>query len=576
MPQRTEYLQRQTVGSAISRWDWALLPLVLALLALLAYGASQMTRPFQVGDPLPVTLDVWQLPYYLLRTTLRMFLALAGSLVFAAVFAVLAAKYRAAERVLVPMLDILQSIPILGFLSITVAGFIALFPGNLFGVECAAIFAIFTSQAWNMAFSLYQSLRTVPAELKEAAAVFQLSGWQRFWRLELPFAMPGLLWNTMMSMSGGWFFLVAAEAISVAGQDIKLPGVGSYIALAIQARDLGAIGWAIVTMLAGILLYDQLLFRPLVAWADKFRFEEGGSENVPQSWLLDWLRRARGVQHVARLAAWPLQRSLTTMRRRYDGTSIRARPRRPLPGLARAWDALVAACALFALWRLASFVHADVGWAETGRVFVLGFYTLVRVLAMVALALLVWVPGGVWIGMNPRWAGRLQAVAQFLAAFPANLVFPLVVVLIVRWQLDPDLWLSPLIVLGTQWYILFNVIAGASGVPTELRFASQNLGLAGWLRWKRYLLPAVFPSLITGAITASGGSWNASIVAEYVSWGDTTLVAAGLGSYIAQQTAAGDFPRIALGIGVMCLFVMTLNRFVWRRLYRQAEERIHF
>ncbi len=576
MPQRTEYLQRQTVDSAISRWDWALLPLVLALLALLAYGASQMTRPFQVGDPLPVTLDVWQLPYYLLRTTLRMFLALAGSLVFAAVFAVLAAKYRAAERVLVPMLDILQSIPILGFLSITVAGFIALFPGNLFGVECAAIFAIFTSQAWNMAFSLYQSLRTVPAELKEAAAVFQLSGWQRFWRLELPFAMPGLLWNTMMSMSGGWFFLVAAEAISVAGQDIKLPGVGSYIALAIQARDLGAIGWAIVTMLAGILLYDQLLFRPLVAWADKFRFEEGGSENVPQSWLLDWLRRARGVQHVARLAAWPLQRSLTTMRRRYDGTSIRARPRRPLPGLARAWDALVAACALFALWRLASFVHADVGWAETGRVFVLGFYTLVRVLAMVALALLVWVPVGVWIGMNPRWAGRLQAVAQFLAAFPANLVFPLVVVLIVRWQLDPDLWLSPLIVLGTQWYILFNVIAGASGVPTELRFASQNLGLAGWLRWKRYLLPAVFPSLITGAITASGGSWNASIVAEYVSWGDTTLVAAGLGSYIAQQTAAGDFPRIALGIGVMCLFVMTLNRFVWRRLYRQAEERIHF
>ena len=576
MPQRTEYLQRQTVDSAISRWDWALLPLVLALLALLAYGASQMTRPFQVGDPLPVTLDVWQLPYYLLRTTLRMFLALAGSLVFAAVFAVLAAKYRAAERVLVPMLDILQSIPILGFLSITVAGFIALFPGNLFGVECAAIFAIFTSQAWNMAFSLYQSLRTVPAELKEAAAVFQLSGWQRFWRLELPFAMPGLLWNTMMSMSGGWFFLVAAEAISVAGQDIKLPGVGSYIALAIQARDLGAIGWAIVTMLAGILLYDQLLFRPLVAWADKFRFEAGGSENVPQSWLLDWLRRARGVQHVARLAAWPLQRSLTTMRRRYDGTSIRARPRRPLPGLARAWDALVAACALFALWRLASFVHADVGWAETGRVFVLGFYTLVRVLAMVALALLVWVPVGVWIGMNPRWAGRLQAVAQFLAAFPANLVFPLVVVLIVRWQLDPDLWLSPLIVLGTQWYILFNVIAGASGVPTELRFASQNLGLAGWLRWKRYLLPAVFPSLITGAITASGGSWNASIVAEYVSWGNTTLVAAGLGSYIAQQTAAGDFPRIALGIGVMCLFVMTLNRFVWRRLYRQAEERIHF
>ncbi|NLZ40691.1 MAG: ABC transporter permease subunit [Comamonadaceae bacterium] len=575
MPQPPRYLPPQAAEDRFNRWDWALLPLVLTLLALLAWGASQMARPYQVGEPLPVTLDAWQLPYYLLRTTLRMFLALAGSLVFACLFAVLAAKYRAAERVLVPMLDILQSIPILGFLSITVAGFIALFPGNLFGVECAAIFAIFTSQAWNMAFSLYQSLRTVPAELKEAAAVFQLSGWQRFWRLELPFAMPGLLWNTMMSMSGGWFFLVAAEAISVAHQDIKLPGVGSYIALAIEARDLGAIGWAIATMLAGILLYDQLLFRPLVAWADKFRFEEGGSETEPQSWLLDWLRRSRGARRLGRLLAAPLERSLGLLRRRHDGTSIRARPRPPLAGLARTWDAALAALLLFALWRLFEFVHADVGWAEAGHVFVLGLYTLARVLVLIALAALVWVPVGVWIGMNPRWAGRLQALAQFLAAFPANLLFPLVVVLLVRWRLDPDIWLSPLMVFGTQWYILFNVIAGASSVPTELRLAARNLGLSGWLRWKRYLLPAVFPSLVTGAITASGGSWNASIVAEYVSWGDTTLEAAGLGSYIARMTAAGDFPRIALGIGVMCIFVMSLNHFVWRRLYRLAEDRIH-
>ena len=575
MPQPPRYLPPQVAEDRFNRWDWALLPLVLTLLALLAWGASQMARPYQVGEPLPVALDAWQLPYYLLRTTLRMFLALAGSLVFACVFAVLAAKYRAAERLLVPMLDILQSIPILGFLSITVTGFIALFPGNLFGVECAAIFAIFTSQAWNMAFSLYQSLRTVPSELKEAAAVFQLSGWQRFWRLELPYAMPGLLWNAMMSMSGGWFFLVAAEAISVAHQDIKLPGVGSYIALAIEARDLGAIGWAIATMLAGILLYDQLLFRPLVAWADKFRFEEGGSETEPQSWLLDWLRRSRGARRLGRLLAGPLERSLGLLRRRHDGTSIRARPRPPLAGLARAWDAVLAAVLLFALWRLFEFVHADVGWAEARHVFVLGLYTLARVLVLTALAALVWVPVGVWIGMNPRWAGRLQALAQFLAAFPANLLFPLVVVLLVRWRLDPDIWLSPLMVFGTQWYILFNVIAGASSVPTELRLAARNLGLGGWLRWKRYLLPAVFPSLVTGAITASGGSWNASIVAEYVSWGNTTLEAAGLGSYIARMTAAGDFPRIALGIGVMCIFVMSLNHFVWRRLYRLAEDRIH-
>lgn len=570
-----EFHQPVAVRVRANRWDWAMLPVVLAALVLMAYGGAQMAVPFQLGDPLALSLDPWNLPYYLLRTTLRMFLALAASLVFSCCFAVLAAQYRAAERVLLPLLDILQSIPILGFLSITVTGFIALFPGNLFGVECAAIFAIFTSQAWNMAFSLYQSLRTVPSELQEAARVFQLSGWQRFWRLELPFAMPALLWNMMMSMSGGWFFVVASEAITVSNQSIKLPGVGSYIALAIEARDLAAIGWAIACMLVAILVCDQLFFRPLVAWADKFRFEESGAETAPRSWFLAWLQRAQGVRARAQWLLEPFTHSLAWFRLRHDGTSIRARRREVQPWWGRAWDALLAALVLWALWHLVVFIHGEVGWREVGHVLMLGLYTLARVLVLIALAALVWVPLGIWIGMNPRWAGRLQALAQFLAAFPANLLFPVVVMGIVHWRLDPDLWLSPLMVFGTQWYILFNVIAGASGIPTELRLAAQNLGLRGWLRWRRFLLPAVFPSFVTGAITASGGSWNASIVAEYVSWGNTTLQAQGLGSYIAQMTAAGDFPRIALGIGVMCVFVMALNHWVWRRLYALAAERMH-
>ena len=570
------FFTRSAVEAGINRWDWALLPLVLAVLVLLALAAAQMARPFHLGEPLPLSLDVAYLPYYLLRTTLRMFVALAASVVFACVFAVLAAKVRAAEKVLVPLLDILQSIPILGFQAIAIAPFIALFPGNLLGVELAALFAIFTSQAWNMAFSLYQSLRTVPTELQEAARIFQLSGWQRFWRLELPFAMPGLLWNMMMSMSGGWFFVVASEAISVAGQDIKLPGVGSYIAVAIEARDMGAIGWAILGMLIGILLYDQLFFRPLLAWADKFRFEEGGAEQAPQSWLLTWLRRTELLQ---RLGAWPgrwITASFAPLKKGYDGRSIRAKPRPGNPLWTRAWDALLAAAVLFAVWRLVSFIHTEVGWGEAAHVFKLGLFTLTRVLVLIAVASLIWVPIGVWIGLNPRIAGRVQAVAQFLAAFPSNLVFPVAVLFIVRFKLDPDLWLSPLIILGTQWYLLFNVVAGASTIPTELRLAAQNLGLKGWLAWRRYLLPAIFPSFVTGAITASGGSWNASIVAEYVSWGDTRLQAQGLGSYIQQMTTAGDFPRIALGIGVMCVFVMALNHWVWRRLYRIAEERMHF
>lgn len=576
MTQHKEFFPRQTVEAGVNRWDWALLPLVLVVLVLLGYGATQMDRPYQLGDTLPLSLDPWHLPYYLLRSTLRMFMALGASLVFSVLFAVLAAKVRAAGQVLVPLLDILQSIPILGFLSITVAGFIALFPGNLIGVECAAIFAIFTSQAWNMAFSLYQSMRTVPAELQEAARVFQLSAWQRFWRLELPFAMPGLLWNMMMSMSGGWFFVVASEAISVSNQSIRLPGVGSYIALAIDARDLGAIGWAIVGMLLVILLYDQLLFRPLVAWADKFRFEASGPETAPRSWLLAWLRRTARLRALGLWTVRQFERSHTLCHRRFDGTSVRARPRAVPAALRRGWDALLVAAVAVALWRLGSFVHADVGWQEVGHVFVLGLYTLARVLVLIALASLVWVPVGVWIGMNPRWSGRLQAVAQLLAAFPANLLFPVVVLPIVYWDLNPDLWLSPLMVFGTQWYILFNVIAGASSVPAELRDAARNLGLSGWLRWRRFLLPAVFPSFVTGAITASGGSWNASIVAESVTWGATSLQAHGLGSYIARMTAQGDFPRIALGIGVMCMFVMGLNQFVWRRLYRLAEDRMHF
>ncbi len=559
-------------GRGFNRWDWLLLPLVLAVLAACAYGAMQMARPFVVGQATPISLDPAALPYYLLRTILRMFIALGCSLVFSFVFAAVAAKYRAAEKALIPLLDILQSVPILGFQAIAIAPFIALFPGSLLGVECAAIFAIFTSQAWNMAFSLYQSMRTVPDELNEAARVFCLSGWQRFWRLELPYATPALLWNMMMSMSGGWFFLVAAEAISVAGQDIKLPGIGAFIAVAIEQENGKAVAWAILAMLAGIVLYDQLFFRPLLAWADKFRFEESQGETAQRSWLLDWGRRSLWVSRLA-------ERFWATMRITlgwFGNAGAAPAPQKPAAWqriLPRLWDLLLPVAVLAATVKLAMYVHTEVGWGEAGHVVLLGLATLLRVMLLIALASLFWVPVAVWIGLSPRYSQRVQAVAQFLAAFPVNLLFPLVVFLMVRFHLNPNVWLSPLMVFGTQWYILFNVVAGASTIPNELRLAADNLGLRGWLKWKRVYLPAVFPAYLTGAITASGGSWNASIVAEYVTWGKTTLAADGLGSYIKQMTDAGDFPRIALGIGIMCIFVMLLNRFFWRKLYLLAENR---
>jgi NitT/TauT family transport system permease protein len=564
---------RSLLATGPNRWDWILLPLVLAMLAALAFGAMQMTRPFTVGQATPISLDPVYLPYYLLRTILRMFTALACALLFSFVFAAIAAKYKAAEKVMIPLLDILQSVPILGFQAIAIAPFIALFPGNMLGVECAAIFAIFTSQAWNMTFSLYQSMRTVPPELNEASRVFRLSGWQRFWRLELPFAMPGLLWNMMMSMSGGWFFLVAAEAISVAGQDIKLPGIGAYIAVAIEAENSRAIAWAICAMLAGIVLYDQLFFRPLLAWADKFRFEESQGDTAQRSWLLDWGRRSRWIRALTDRFWQALSGALGWFSMRHAGVSQKARPRAFGRSLARAWDVLIVVVSLLAVYRLVVFIHSDVGWMEAAHVVGLGTITLIRVLLLIGLASIVWVPIAVWIGLRPQYSQRVQAVAQFLAAFPVNLMFPLVVFTLVTLKLNPNIWLSPLMVFGTQWYILFNVVAGASTIPNELRLAADNLGLKGWLKWKRIYLPAVFPAYVTGAITASGGSWNASIVAEYVTWGKTTLVADGLGSYIKQMTDAGDFHRIALGIGVMCVFVMLLNRFFWRKLYLLAEDR---
>jgi len=560
-----------------NRWDWALLPLVLAVLAATAYGAMQMARPFVLGMPTPVSLDPVFLPYYLLRTMLRMFTALGCALLFTFAFAAVASRYRAAEKILIPLLDVLQSVPILGFQAIAIAPFIALFPGNLLGVECAAIFAIFTSQAWNMAFSLYQSMKTIPPELGEAARVFRLSPWQRFWRLELPYALPALLWNMMMSMSGGWFFLVAAEAISVAGQDVKLPGIGAYIAVAIDQKSGAAIAWAIGAMFAGILLYDQLFFRPLLAWADKFRFEEASGDSAQQSWLLDWGRRSVWMRALTDRLWAQAARTLGWFSLPPDDGGHATRAARVRPAWhARAWDAAILFVALLAAWRFMAFVRAQVGWAEALHVVGLACLTLLRVMLLIGLASLFWVPVAVWIGLRPRWAQKVGALAQFLAAFPVNLMFPLVVYALVHLRLSPNVWLSPLMVFGTQWYILFNVVAGASTLPTELRLAADNLGLTGWLKWKRVYLPAVYPSFVTGAITASGGSWNASIVAEYVTWGDTKLQAAGLGSYIQQMTTAGDFPRIALGIGVMCVFVMALNHWVWRRLYRVAEDRMHF
>jgi len=555
-------------------WDLVALPLVLGALALVAWGGMKMGAHYEVGESLPISLDPWRLPEYALRTVLRMAASLVVSLVFSFPYAVLAAKSRQAEKILIPVLDILQSVPVLGFLSITVTGFIALFPGRLLGVECAAIFAIFTSQAWNMTFSLYQSFRTVPVELTEAARMYHLSAWQRFWRLEVPHGVPPLIWNMMMSVSAGWFFVVASEAITVSGQTILLPGVGSYIATAIAERDLGAIGYALLAMLIVILLYDQLLFRPLLAWSRKFRGDTDTEEYDFRPWFLLVMQRARFFDL--------LQSSVLALNRGFDrainaiswrwSPAYDARP--ASPAMIRFFDLALLAGASAAVAWLFAFVREQVSGEEIGWVFLLGALTALRIIVLIVIASLIWVPIGVWVGLRPQLAERVQPIVQFLAAFPANLVFPAVVVLILKYELNPEIWLSPLMILGTQWYILFNVIAGTTALPTDLKLVASNLGLRRWLWWRRVIWPAIFPAYVTGAVTAAGGSWNASIVAEVVQWGSTTLQATGIGAYITQYTAAGDPARIALGIGVLCLYVLVFNRLLWHRLYELAAERL--
>jgi len=555
-----------------TRWDALAVLITFAVLIFISEASRHLMQPLAELQTAPVSLAPSNLPEYAARTTLRMLVALVLSLIFTFTYATLAAKSRRAEVVLVPLLDILQSVPILGFISVTVVFFMSLAPGRVLGAEFAAVFAIFTSQAWNMAFSFYQSLRTVPVELTEASRVFRLSRWMQFWRVEVPFGMPQLIWNMMMSMSGSWFFVVAAEAISVGDTTVTLPGVGSYIALAISQENLGAVTWAIVTMLAVILLYDQLLFRPLVAWADRFRVEQQAGVMPPQSWVLDVLRRSRVVAVMTRpfAALWrrTFQWSLAGR-----ATAKPAPVRKRGPWADRLWNGFVLVLTVALLWQVGHFIFSNIAWHDAGTALVLGFFTLSRVVILIALATLIWVPIGVVVGTRPRLAQFVQPIAQFLAAFPANVLFPVAVSAIVYFSLDPNIWLSPLMILGTQWYILFNVVAGASAIPSEMRDVGTNLQVRGWLWWKKIALPAVFPYYVTGAITASGGSWNASIVAEVASWGSTKLQASGLGAYIAQATDAGDYPRIVLGIGVMSLYVVLINRLFWRPLYWYAERK---
>jgi len=546
---------------------------VLVGVAVFVYAGVRLAldAPVVIKGP-TISLSPGALPWYASLSIGRMVAAYALAMLFTLVYGSLAANNRRAEKILIPLLDVLQGIPIFSFLPVVLLGFSAILPGKM-AAELASIVLIFTSQVWNLTFAWYQSLTTIPGELREASAVFRFNTWLRFKTLELPFAAISLIWNSMMSWAGGWFFLMAAETFTVGHRDFRLPGLGAYLQEAANQGNLQAIAWGIGTLVLVIIILDQLVWRPLLAWADRFKLEMAGGENPPASWLynalrssrlIDWLTQTTWHPARERLDAWLLRRFSLT------GETARAKTIRPWPlylvgtvgGLGLLYGAFRAGQMLLA-----------VPLIQWGAIGIGVMATLLRVLAALVIALVWTVPLGVVIGSNPRLAAWLQPVVQITASVPATALFP--IVLLVMLALPGGLNLSAvlLMLMGTQWYLLFNVIAGATAIPRDLKYTTALLQLSRWQRWRTLILPALFPYIITGAITASGGAWNASIVAEHTEFGGRTMATIGIGASIAQATARGDYPLLLAATLSMIITVVAINRLVWRRLYRLAEEK---
>ncbi|KKZ17535.1 metal ABC transporter permease [Serratia marcescens] len=556
--------------------DFIVIAIGVFFIAFFIRAWGDMHGDFNEQNVSAISLDAWNLLYYSLRTSMRFLLGMAWSLLFSVVFAVLAARYAPLRRVILPFVNFMESVPLVGFLTFTTVYFLNLYPHSVMGLECTAIFAVFTGQAWNMMLTLYQTLRIVPKELDEAARSFNYNPWQRFWRLEFIYSVPGLLWNAMVSQSAAWFALVASEAIPVGDRSVELPGVGSYIAEALAQQNVPAILYAIVALAANIVLLDQLVFRPLVRYTARFKYEDVTANRAPGN---PWFYNSLAFSHVGAAL----------------GRTLRALADLWLFKLPRLWYAL----GLHRLFRLAakgnwlwrSLWYLGVVLACVWFGYQLWEYfpkqyfamlpewmllTTARVAAAMLLSVAIFTPLGVWIGLNPRLVKIFQPIIQILAAIPPNIFYPLIAAFIAIYHQDLGWWAIPMIMLGTQWYVLFNVIAGVSAIPTQITEVSETFGLRRFRWWRYYMLPAIFPYIVTGIISAAGGAWNSAIAAEVIQWGSTTLSATGLGAFISVVTDAGKNPESALGCAAMCALVALCIIFVWQPLYRIAETKFKY
>ena len=542
------------------------------VIALLYVGARLAVNAPEVVPGPDISLSPSALPIYTLFSVGRMAAAYLLSFLFSIIYGRVAAYHQNAEKILMPLLDVLQSVPILSFLPVVLLSLSSFLPEGT-AAEIASIVLIFTSQAWNITFAWYQSLTTIPKELKEASSIFRLNKWINFKALELPFGMISLIWNSMMSWAGGWFFLMAAEIFTVGSRDFRLPGLGAYLQEAANQSNHVAIFLGTGVLILTVVLLDQLIWRPLIAWSDRFKVEMVENDNPPTSWFLDLMHNA----NITRIISNRIFAPLTEW---FDRLTIKHAP--PVSRLENGknqlkWYVIVFSIIVFALISYGLYHATEMllsvpvqKWGVIG----LGVTaTFLRVIVALLIALAWTIPVGVLIGTNRPLATVLQPIVQVTASVPATALFPVLLLLFLNAQGGLNTAAVLLMLMGTQWYLLFNVIAGASAIPQDLIFTSKLMGLSGWQRWRTLLLPAIFPYLVTGAITASGGAWNASIVAEYQKFGEKTHTVTGIGSLIAQATASGDYPLLLAGTLAMIITVVVVNRVIWRRLYRLAEEK---
>ncbi|HLY24989.1 MAG TPA: ABC transporter permease subunit [Aggregatilineales bacterium] len=569
---RIIFAQRQPSGGPLLGSVDILILLALAVAVYIGVRLAVSAPPALNGPQ--INLSPHALPYYALLSTGRMLAAYILSMLFSILYGYFAATNPKAEQIMLPILDVLQSVPILSFLPIVLLGLVAILPQGI-AVEIAAVILIFTSQAWNMTYSFYQSMKTLPTELREASAVFRFNWWWRFRKMQLPFSAIGLLWNSVMSWAGGWFFLMAAETFTVGDKDFRLPGLGSYLQRAASDNNTSAILWGIFALVLVVVVLDQFVWRPLLAWADKFKLEMVESDNPPTSWFLEVVHRSQLASWLGNVTIWRLLKALDVQLGGplksgivLENEDDAARPNWIRRGLTVVLLVVVA----YGIWRLGALL-ITVPVDNYVRIGVGAASTFLRVAASLVIALIWTVPLGVAIGSNPRLATILQPVVQIVASIPATALFPVILLALVTLPGGLNVAAILLMLLGTQWYILFNVIAGTTAIPQDLRYTTDLLRFSKVNRWRKLILPALFPYLVTGLITAGGGAWNASIVAEYTTFNAKTYNVTGLGSLISEATAKGDYALLAASTLTMITIVICLNRFFWRRLYRLAEEK---